>query len=199
MSEIVPTPTETVAGKRTLMVLTGSARPGRQGDAWGRWMADVAREHSDYEVQLVDLAELALPLFDEPHHPRLRRYEHDHTKAWSAMVEAADAFVFVTPEYNHSFPASLKNALDYLAAEWKDKPGGILSYGGISGGLRSAQQLRQVLGALGVAVPQGTVSVPFSLQYVHDGVADAPELAVQSATMMLGEMERLGALLRPQV
>jgi hypothetical protein len=80
----------------------------------------------------IDLAEVGLPLLDEPNHPRLQQYSHQHTKDWSAAVSRADAFVLVTPEYNHSFPASLKNALDHLVRDRADKPAGIVSYGGVS-------------------------------------------------------------------
>lgn len=187
------------ARRPRLLVIVGSIRPGRQGDRWGRWMVDVAREQGIYEPELVDLKEVGLPLMDEPNHPRLRQYQHDHTKKWSALVDGADAYVFVTPEYNYSFPASLKNALDYLFQEWKDKPAGIVSYGGISAGLRSAHQLRQVLAALGLAVPQSSVAIPFSQQHLtEDGGVDAPESAKASALSLLSEMQRLGALLRPQ-
>lgn len=198
MSEPTTSPAPSTSKRPTLLVVIGSTRPGRQGDRWGAWFADIARESSGYDVQVVDLQELALPFLDEPKHPRLGEYQHEHTKAWSAMVEAADAVVLVTPEYNYSFPAPLKNALDYLSREWKDKPAGIVSYGGISAGLRAAHQLRQVLSALGTVTPQSTVSIPFSQQHLtDDGGVDAPESAVRSAEAMLAEMERLGALLRP--
>lgn len=183
---------------RRLLVVIGSTRPGRQGDRWGRWVADVAREHG-WEVDVADLAELDLPLFDEPGHPRAQHYTHDHTKAWSATVAAADAYVFVTPEYNYSIPAALKNALDYLAAEWKDKPAGIVSYGGISGGLRAAHHLLQVFTALGLRAPQGSVPIPFSGQYLtEDGGVDAPESVLGATTGMLDELARLDRVLQPQ-
>lgn len=183
---------------RRLLVVIGSVRPGRQGDRWGDWVADVAREHGGWDVEVADLAEIALPLFDEPNHPRTGTYTHEHTKAWSKTVGAADAFVFVTPEYNYSFPASLKNALDYLALEWKDKAAGVVSYGGISGGLRAAQQLAPVLGALGLRTPQGSVAIPFSAQYLtDDGGVEAPEQTLGSATAMLDEVGRLAGLMRP--
>lgn len=193
------TPDPTAQARRPrLLVIVGSTRPGRQGDRWGRWITDLANAQGDYEAQLVDLRELDLPFMDEPNHPRLQQYTHEHTKRWSAMVDAADAYLFVTPEYNYGYPAPLKNALDYLFQEWKDKPAGIVSYGGISGGLRSAHLLRQVLSALGLAVPQSSVAIPFSQQYLtEDGGVDAPEAAVSSATALLAEMRRLGALLRP--
>src|SRR5437588_1030006 len=128
-----------------LMIVIASTRPGRVGLAVAQWFTDRAIEHRGFEVQVVDLAELDLPFLDEPHHPRLRRYTQDHTYAWSEMVDAADAFVFVTSEYNHGYPASLKNAIDFLNHEWKDKPVGFVSYGGVSAGTRAVQQLKQVV------------------------------------------------------
>lgn len=199
MSEPPSTPVDTRStGRLTLLVVIGSTRPGRQGDRWATWFADVAREHSGYDVAVADLREVALPFLDEVNHPRLGRYEHEHTKRWAATVRAADALTFVTPEYNYSFPAPLKNALDFLSAEWKDKPAGVVSYGGLSAGVRAVQHLRMVLGALGMFVPQATVAIPFSQQYLDDegGVA-APDSAVASARAMLIEMQRLGDLLRP--
>jgi len=98
-----------------LTIVIASTRPGRAGRPIAEWFADRARTHGAFDVHVADLAEIALPLLDEPHHPRLRRYEHQHTKDWSATVEASDAFVFVTAEYNHGYPAALKNAVDYAA------------------------------------------------------------------------------------
>jgi NAD(P)H-dependent FMN reductase len=114
----------------------------------GQWFIEYARGHGGFEIEVADLAELQLPLLDEPAHPRLQQYEHQHTRDWSALVGAADAFVFVTPEYNYGYPASLKNAIDYLHNEWKYKPLGYVSYGGIAAGTRAVQQLKQVTGAL---------------------------------------------------
>lgn len=189
---------QTDSARPTLLVIVGSTRPGRQGDRWGQWIADLAREHSSYEPTVVDLAELNLPFMDEPNHPRLQQYQHEHTKAWSRTVAAADAYVFVTPEYNYGIPAPLKNAMDYLFAEWQDKPAGIVSYGGVSGGLRSAHMLRQVFGALGLVSPAASVIIPFSQNHLtEDGDVDAPESLERSGTAMLSEMERLGGLLHP--
>ena len=113
-----------------------SRRP-RKGPAVAAWFEQVAREQGKFEVEPIDLKAVNLPLLDEPEHPRLRRYKHEHTKAWSATVQRADAFVFVTPEYNFSMPPSLVNAVDYLVHEWNYKPVGFVSYGGVSGGLRA--------------------------------------------------------------
>ncbi len=90
-----------------LQVIVASTRPSRQGPLVGAWFVERARAHGNFNVELVDLAEVNLPMFDEPAHPRLARYEHEHTKAWSAIVDRADAFVFVTPEYDHGTPVSL--------------------------------------------------------------------------------------------
>jgi NAD(P)H-dependent FMN reductase len=100
-----------------LQVVAASTRPGRRGLAVARWVTRLAEAHGGFDVELVDLVEVGLPVFDEPHHPRLQQYVHQHTKDWSATVSRADAFVFVTPEYNHSFPGALKNALDFLSAK----------------------------------------------------------------------------------
>jgi NAD(P)H-dependent FMN reductase len=103
---------------------------------------------------------------DEPNHPRLRRYVHEHTKAWSATVDRADAVVFVMPEYNHGFSGALKNAIDFLWNEWRHKPVATVSYGGVSGGLRAVQALKPVFIALSmVPVPEAVV-IPFLTQHL---------------------------------
>src|ERR1700722_1138798 len=115
-----------------LMIVIASTRPGRVGLPVGEWFHGRAREHAGFDVAMVDLAELELPLLDEASHPRLRQYTKQHTREWSAMVDDADAFVFVTSEYNHGYPAALKNAIDYLHHEWQYKPVGFVSYGGVA-------------------------------------------------------------------
>src|SRR4051812_6805747 len=116
--------------------IIASTRPGRLGPSIANWFHDRAVQHGKFEASLVDLATFNLPLFDEPQHPRFAKYEHAHTKAWSASVASADAFVLVTPEYNAGPPPSLLNALTYLHNEWKYKPVGFVSYGGVSAGAR---------------------------------------------------------------
>lgn len=181
-----------------LQIVAASTRPGRKGIAIAQWLRRAATEHGAFDVELVDLAEVALPLLDEPHHPRLQRYTHDHTHAWSATVARGDAFVFVTPEYNHSFPASLKNALDYLVAEWADKPAGLASYGGVSAGLRAAAALKPVLTSLRLVPAVEAVSLPFAMAAVsEDGVFTASAEAGAGATAMFDELARLDAILRP--
>jgi NAD(P)H-dependent FMN reductase len=175
-----------------LQVITASTRPGRRGIAVARWLSRVAQEHGGFDVELVDLAEVGLPVFDEPNHPRMQRYTHQHTKDWSATVSRGDAFVFVTPEYNHSFPASLKNALDFLSLEWADKPAGLVSYGGVSAGLRAAAALKPVLAALRVVPVVEAVSVPFFTQFLTEDDEFVPNAELEAgAKAMLDELARL--------
>lgn len=145
-----------------LLVIIASTRPGRRGLPIGQWIVEAARDHGAFDIQLADLAEINLPFMDEPNHPSLGKYTHQHTWEWSAMVDGADAIVIVTPEYNYGFNAPLKNALDYLHREWQYKPVGLVSYGGVSSGLRSAQMLKQVLTTLNM-MPLNEAA-PISLQ-----------------------------------
>src|SRR3954465_5177489 len=131
-----------------LHTIVCSTRPGRVGLSVARWFHEIATQHGGFDAKLVDLAEFNLPVYDEPKHPSLQQYEHEHTKRWSASVSAADAFVFVTPEYNYGPPPSVLNALDYVYKEWNYKPAAFVSYGGVSGGLRAVQGTKQTLTTL---------------------------------------------------
>ncbi|MEV0196767.1 NAD(P)H-dependent oxidoreductase [Nonomuraea sp. NPDC050691] len=138
-----------------IALIVGSTRPGRRGSAVARWVLDTAATHPAVAagravLDLLDVADFGLPLLDEPVPAAFGAYTHPHTHRWSAAVAAFDAYVFITPEYNHSFPAALKNALDYLHAEWQDKAAGFISYG-TNGGTRAVEQLRQVMGELRIA------------------------------------------------
>ena len=147
---------------------------------------------------LVDLADFNLPVYDEPNHPQLRQYVHDHTKAWSASVEAADAFVFVTPEYNYFAPPALVNALDYVLHEWGYKPAGIVSYGGASGGMRSAQMLKLLLTGVRVMPIPDSVNVTNFRQFVDaDGIFSPNDLLAGAAKTMLDELLRWTRALQP--
>nr|WP_253268135.1 NAD(P)H-dependent oxidoreductase [Streptomyces asoensis] len=118
----------------TLTTVVASTRPGRVGRSVADWFTLRAAEYDQFESRTVDLYELALPFFDEPYPPALRQYTESHTRAWSRVVDASDAFVFVTPEYNGSFPAPLKNAWDYLVVEWQHKPAAFVQLRGRLGG-----------------------------------------------------------------
>jgi NAD(P)H-dependent FMN reductase len=181
-----------------LAIIVGSTRPGRAGLPISQWFTARAKDHGGFDVTVADLAELRLPLFDEPNHPRLRQYTKQHTKDWSAIVDAADAFVIVTPEYNYGYPASIKNAIDYLHKEWAYKPVGFVSYGGIAAGTRAVQQLKQVLTTLRMLPVFESVNIPFHTQFIDSGGALQPnEIMEQAADAMLDELLRTEAALRP--
>jgi NAD(P)H-dependent FMN reductase len=186
-------------GKLTLQVVVVSTRAERKGPLVAAWFLEQARLHDTFEVELVDLAEVGLPLFDEPRHPRLRQYEHDHTKRWSETVQRADAFVFVTPEYNFGTPPSLVNALDYLLHEWAYKPVGFVSYGGVSGGLRGVQMTKQLVTSLRMVPVVEAVAVPMFTQHVQADTDrfDPGEVQARAASAMLGELRKLSAALQP--
>ena len=180
-----------------LQVIVASTRPGRRGLAVATWIRELAEQHSGFDVELVDLGQLGLPVFDEPNHPRLQQYVHQHTKDWSATIARGDAFVFVTPEYNHSYPGALKNALDYLSHEWADKAAGIVSYGGVSAGLRAATALKPVLAALRMIPVVEAVSIPFFAQFLDEDDAFVPNTELEAGgKAMLDEIARLTGALR---
>ncbi|NUS01515.1 MAG: NAD(P)H-dependent oxidoreductase, partial [Nonomuraea sp.] len=132
------------------------------------------------------------------HHPKLKQYVNAHTKEWSATVDRGDAFVFVTPEYNHSFNAVLKNALDYLHHEWQHKAAGFVSYGGVSGGTRAVNGLRQVVSTLKMIPVLEAVNIPFYQQFVgEDGTVTPDDVMNTAADAMLAELAKLTGALRP--
>jgi NAD(P)H-dependent FMN reductase len=182
----------------TLQIIIASTRPGRVGLPIGQWFTGRAQAHGAFELDVADLAEINLPFVDEPNHPRLHQYTKKHTKDWSARVEAADAFVIVLPEYNYGFPATIKNAIDFLNREWKYKPVGFVSYGGVAAGTRSVQQLKQVVTTLSMFPVFAAVSIPFVHQFIdEDGEVQANETMEQAADAMLDELVRVEAALRP--
>ncbi|GAA3310907.1 NADPH-dependent FMN reductase [Streptomyces cinereospinus] len=182
-----------------LAIIVASTRPGRTGPVVARWVETEARRHDGFtEVELVDLAEVNLPFMNEPHHPRLARYTHRHTREWSARIAGADAFVFVMPEYNYGYNAELKNAIDYLHREWHYKPVGLVSYGGVSAGTRAAQMIKQVVTTLKMTPLSEAVSLPFVQQFVgEDGTLVPNEVMTASATAMFDELARVTEALRP--
>jgi NAD(P)H-dependent FMN reductase len=180
-----------------LMMIIASTRPERVGPSVAKWFAERARRHGTFDLDVVDLAELELPFLDEPKHPRLRDYTHDHTREWSERVDAADAFVFVTSEYNYGYPAPLKNAIDYLHHEWRYKPVGFVSYGGVAAGTRAMLQLKQVMGALRAVPVVEAVNIPFVAQLVDDdGALHANDVTEQAVPAMLDELARVEQALR---
>ena len=147
-----------------IAVIAGSTRPNRQVRTVADWVHEHARARTDAQFDLVDIAEQDLPLLDEPLPPAMGRYSKEHTKAWSQKVASYDGFVFVTPEYNHSVPGALKNAVDYLYAEWNNKSIGFVSYGS-AGGTRAVEAWRLIAAELQMADVRAQVFLPFSSDF----------------------------------
>ena len=184
-----------------LGVMVASVREGRAGWPITEWFTAVAKKHGGFDVSVMDLKEWDLPMLSEPNHPRLQKYTQDKTKAWSAAVTETDAFVIVTPEYNFASPPALFNALHHLYKEWNYKAAGFVSYGGISGGLRSVQMTKGLLTTLKIVPIVEAVTIPFIGRMVENGVFKADEKHDSSAAAMLDELAKwttaLNALRKP--
>ncbi len=139
-------------------IIIGSTRPGRKAEAVARWVHEIAKKRSDAEFELVDIKDFNLPLLDEPMPPAMGQYSQAHTQAWAAKIASFDAYVFVTPEYNHATSGALKNAIDYLYREWNNKAAGFVSYGS-AGGTRAVESLRLIMGELQVADVRAQVAL----------------------------------------
>ena len=181
-----------------LQIIVGSTRPGRRGPAVATWFHDLAVRHAGFGVELVDLAEAGLPLLDEPRPPQRGEYAHEHTRRWSETVRSGDAYVFVVPEYNHSYNAATKNALDYLAKEWRGKPVAFVGYGGVAAGARAVQALLPVVSALGMVSLANSVNIPFIRQSItSDGRFEPAPGLDENATGVIDELLRLATALSP--
>lgn len=181
-----------------LKVILGSTRPGRKGLPIAQWFMNEVKRFPGFDAELLDLAAINLPLLDEEAHPRLKQYKHEHTWAWSRKIDEADAFVFVTAEYNTGIPAALKNALDYLYQEWEYKPAGIVGYGGMSAGTRAAQSLRGTLSILRVVPMVEAVYLPFFARHIdQEGHFVGDEGNSKAVNVMLEELARWAEALIP--
>jgi len=179
-----------------LGVVVGSTRPGRVGAQVAGWVQGRARLMPALQIRLLDLAEVGLPFLDEEQHPSERAYTHRHTREWSRQVEALDAVVLVTPEYNSSFPAPLKNALDFLSEEWQRKPVGMVGYGMTSAGTRAVAALAPVVAALGM-MPAGAVQLPLRRCIDTAGVLRPSPDDDERFDGLLADLVELTTLLRP--
>ena len=172
-----------------LKIISSTVRPGRKGPIVASWIEKIAKAHADFEVELIDLGELNLPMMDEPNHPALQKYTKEHTIAWSKKIEEADAFIFVTAEYNGNFPASLHNAMEYLVKEWAYKAAGIVSYGGVSAGLRAAASFKGYIPMFKLVPLPEMVNFPFFTKNINDEeVLEANDISLQAADNMLKEI-----------
>lgn len=182
----------TSASPTVLKIVIASTRPGRLGAPIGQWLADRARQQGAFDrVEVLDLAAVDLPLFNEPHHPRTGNYVHPHTKAWSAAVDEADAVVFVSPEYNGFPPATLLNAVDYLHAEWTGTPLGVLTYGAGGGGARARKQLELLGSYLKMPIASTNFGLPNVFGQVADGVFTPAEGNDEAAAALVDELAEL--------
>lgn len=181
-----------------LQIITASTRDSRKGPLVAEWFLHQARRHDGFRTEAVDLRDVGLPLLDEPKHPRLQQYEHAHTREWSEVVDRADAFVLVTPEYDHSPPASLVNALQFLVKEWAYKPLGFVSYGGVSGGTRSAEITKLIATTLRMMPIPEAVSIPFFSKHIDEEAEtfSPGEVQEKASAAMLDELLRWAAALR---
>jgi NAD(P)H-dependent FMN reductase len=175
-----------------LKIISSTVRPGRKGPAIAKWITAAAQNHGSFEAELLDLGEINLPLMNEPIHPMMRKYEHEHTKQWSAKIEEADAFIFVTGEYDYSYPSSLKNALEYLMHEWAYKPAGIVSYSaGPYAGVRAVMSLKGDLLSMRTIGLAEMVNIPQLNQFINeDGQFIADEKLTASTNTMLNALLR---------
>lgn len=171
-----------------LKIILASTRPGRKGPVVAKWIHSLAKKNKNFKIELLDLKEINLPFHDEPAMPVKQDYKYAHTKKWSRIIDSADAFIIVHPEYNHGYSAPLKNALDYLFKEWNYKPVSFVSYGDIAGGTRAAQMLVQVVTALKMMPLTESVHIPQFARYIKNDVFEADASTEKSAEEMLKEL-----------
>lgn len=170
-----------------IAIILGSTRPGRNGEAVAKWVAEIASRRSDAEFELVDLADYPLPHLDEPTPAAYQSYQNDHTKAWSAIIAGFDGFVFVTPEYNHSTSGVLKNALDYLYNEWNNKAAAFVSYG-VVGGARAVEHLRLVAAELQIATVRTQVAISLITEFEDYSVFKPNDYLLPGVDTMLDQL-----------
>jgi NAD(P)H-dependent FMN reductase len=177
-------------------IVIGSTRPGRKAEAVARWVHEIAKKRADAEFELVDIQTFNLPLLDEPVPPSMRQYTKEHTKVWSAKIDSFDAYIFVTPEYNHGTSGALKNAIDYLYREWNNKAAGFVGYGS-AGGTRAVEQLRLVMGELQVADVRAQVALSLFTDFENYSAFKPGPNHEKNVTAMLDQVIAWGGALQP--
>jgi len=177
-------------------IILGSTRPGRNGEQVAKWVLEQATLREGVEYELVDLLDYNLPHLDEAITASQANYQNDHTKVWAAKIAELDGFVFVTPEYNHSTSGALKNAIDYLYAEWNNKAAGFVSYG-VAGGTRAVEHLRLIVGELQIADVRAQLALTFAGDFEgYTTFAPAPQQAA-ALGVVLDQVESWSAALQP--
>ncbi len=177
-------------------IIIGSTRPGRNGEAVARWVFEIAKKRSDAEYELVDIKDFNLPLLDEPMPAGSGQYSHAHTRAWAAKIASLDAFVFVTPEYNHTISSALKNAIDFIYQEWNNKAAGFVGYGS-AGGTRAVENLRLIMGELQVADVRAQVILSLFTDFENFSVFKPAAMHEKSVNTMLDQVVAWGSALKP--
>jgi NAD(P)H-dependent FMN reductase len=176
-------------------IIIGSTRPGRRAETVARWVYELAAKRTDAEFELVDLKDFNLPLLDEAAPPSQGKYTQPHTLKWSAKVDSLDAYIFVTPEYNHGPSGALKNAIDFVYREWNNKAAGFVSYGS-AGGARAVEQLRMVMGELQVADVRGAVALSLHTDFENFSTLKPAPRHEASLNTMLDQVIAWGGALK---
>jgi NAD(P)H-dependent FMN reductase len=177
-------------------IILGSTRPNRNGEQVAKWVYDIASRRSDAEYELVDLRDYPLPHLDEPLPPSLGQYQNEHTKAWADKIASFDGYVIVTPEYNHGTSGVLKNAIDYLYAEWNNKAVGFVSYGSV-GGARAAEHLRLVAGELQMADVRQQVALSLLTEFENFSVFKPGDYNLAALDTLLDQVVAWSTALAP--
>jgi NAD(P)H-dependent FMN reductase len=177
-------------------IILGSTRPNRNGEQVARWVHEIASRRRDAEFELVDLRDYPLPHLDEPLPPSMGQYQNEHTMQWADKIASFDGFVFVTPEYNHSTSGVLKNAIDYLYAEWNNKAVGFVSYGGV-GGARAAEHLRLVAGELQMADVRQQVTLSLLTEFENFSTFKPGDYSQASLETLLDQVIAWSTALAP--
>jgi NAD(P)H-dependent FMN reductase len=178
-----------------IAIIIGSTRPNRNGEAVAQWAHEIAHKRDDAEFELVDIKDFNLPLLDEPISPMMGQYSKEHTKRWSAKIAAFDAYVFVTPEYNHATSGALKNAIDFLYHEWVNKAAGFIGYGGV-GGTRAVENLRLIMAELQVATVRAQVGLSLLTDFENYSVFKPAAQHEKSVSAMLDQVIAWGGALK---
>ena len=181
--------------KLKVAIILGSTRPNRNGEAVAKWVYGLASKRGDVDYELLDLKDADLPLLDEPIPPSQGKYTHAHTKAWAAKVDAFDAFVFVTPEYNHSTSGALKNAIDFLYKEWNNKAAGFVSYGS-AGGVRAVEHLRLIMAELQIADVRAQVTLSLFTDFENFSTFKPQPMHEKTLNQMLEQLRAWGEAMR---
>jgi len=177
-------------------IILGSTRPNRNGEQVARWVLTIAAQRTDAEFELIDLRDYPLPHLDEPLPPSMGQYQNEHTKAWADKIASFDGFVIVTPEYNHGTSGVLKNAIDYLYAEWNNKAVGFVSYGAV-GGARAAEHLRLVAGELQMADVRQQVALSLLTEFENFSVFKPGDYNLAALDILLDQVIAWSTALAP--